>query len=399
MSVAVFTSYGQQLNDSGVPLAGGSVTVSQAGTSTPITLKSASDLSGSSAANPIVLDSAGRHDMRYFATQAYKVIVKNSAGVTVFTRDNIDPGIAIGTGDVAIVDGGTGASTAGAALTALGGATAASVAAIAADVASLSGTLASSEKTHIATGTTGQRPASPIDGDIRKNTTTARYEVVNAALTYENLVTSATLKADIQALTGPLTKQYLLSGTSATYTRPTDCTAIVVKMIGGGGGGGAATTNNGGTGGTTTFNSIDAAGGGGGGLGGTTSLGGAGGTGGSGSASLRLPGSSGANGQNGADFTVPGSNGAPGIFGTGAGRGSSGTGGAGGTNTGAGGAGGASTNTAGGGGAGEYVEIVITSPSTTYTYTVGTAGAAGAAGGQAGGAGGTGLIIVEEFYN
>ena len=52
-----------------------------------------------------------------------------------------------------------------------------------------------------------------------------------------------------------------------------------------------------------------------------------------------------------------------------------------------------------GGGAGEYVELVINSPSATYTYTVGTSGAAAAAGAQfAGGAGGTGIIIVDEYY-
>lgn len=189
MSVAVFTSFAPQLDSSGNVLSGGSVTVYQAGTTTPITLKAASDLSGSAAANPIVLDSAGRHAIMYFALQSYKTLLKNSAGSTIATVDNIDPGIAIGTGALAIANGGTGAASAGAALTALGGATAASVASVAADVASLAGTLSATDKTHIATGTTGQRPASPIEGDIRRNTTTQRYESHDGA-NWWNFITS-----------------------------------------------------------------------------------------------------------------------------------------------------------------------------------------------------------------
>jgi hypothetical protein len=53
-----------------------------------------------------------------------------------------------------------------------------------------------------------------------------------------------------------------------------------------------------------------------------------------------------------------------------------------------------------GGGEGEYVEIIVNSPSGTYTYTVGAAGSAGSAGtgGFAGGAGGSGYIVVDEYY-
>lgn len=401
MSVAVFTSFAPQFDNSGSVLSGGSVTVYQAGTTTPITLKTASDLSGSAAANPIPLNSAGRHTngMMYMALQAYKVVLKNSVGTTIATLDNIDPGVAIGTGALAIANGGTSATSAPAALTALGGATAASVADVAAEVAALSGTLASSEKTHIATGTTGQRPASPIDGDIRKNTTTARYEFVNAALAYENVVTTTTLQTDVQSNAGPFTAQTLTSGTAATYTTPANCRAIRVKMIGAGGGGGAAATNSGATGGTTTFNGITAIGGGGGGI--AFGLGGAGGTGGTGSASntTRFQGSSGCAAQNGADSSVAGSGGAPGIFGMGAGRGTLTTGGNAAGNTGAGGAGGGGSNTGAGGGAGEYVEFYIGSPAATYTYTITAGGSGGAAGTNAGGNGGSGAIIVEEFYS
>lgn len=399
MSVAVFTSFNAQVDSSGNPLSGGSVTIEVAGTTTLINNYTASDLSGSPASNPITLDSAGRHDMRYIALQAYKIIVKNSSGSTIYTRDNIDPGVTIGTGVLAIANGGTGAASAGAALTALGGATAASVAAIAAEQAALSGTLASSEKTHIATGTTGQRPAAPIDGDIRKNTTTARYEFVNAALAYENVVTTTTLLVDTRAVLPATTFQYLTSGSSATYTAPTNPAprTLRIKMTGAGGGGAAATANNGSAGGTSTFNSIDAAGGSGGQNGASGSAGGAGGTGGAGSATKRFTGSDGACGP----FNGGGSGGA-GPFG-GSGKGgtfspSAGTSAKANTGAGGGGAGAVSANGGGGGGQGEYVEIVIASPSATYTYTIGTGGAGGSAGTTAGAAGGSGMIIVEEYY-
>jgi hypothetical protein len=55
---------------------------------------------------------------------------------------------------------------------------------------------------------------------------------------------------------------------------------------------------------------------------------------------------------------------------------------------------------AGGGGEGEYVEITISSPAATYTYSVGAGGAGGTGGtnGGTGGAGGSGYIIVDEYY-
>lgn len=198
------------------------------------------------------------------------------------------------------------------------------------------------------------------------------------------------------------TRQYLTSGTAATYTTPANCTKIIIKMIGGGGGGGAATTNAGATGTTTTFNSINANGGNGGtqGSASTNTNGGTGGSGGTGSASLRLVGSAGGYGFG---TLAIGGFGAPGIFGSGGTRSTLGVGGGStaAANTGAGGSGGsagAATGEGGGGGGGEYVEFIISSPAATYTYTVGGGGAGGSAGSQAGGNGGSGLIIVEEYY-
>ncbi len=199
------------------------------------------------------------------------------------------------------------------------------------------------------------------------------------------------------------TRQVLTTGTAATYTTPVGARQLRIRMIGGGGGGSGDGAAAGGVaglvGGPSIFNSIAAAPG----FGGTayaTGTGGAGGAGGVGSASIRIPGGAGVGGA--------GSNTCPGGAGVFGGVGLTKTwnvtaiGGAGAANTGAGGSGGTSNNgfPGTGGGAGEYVEVVINSPSASYTYTVGTGGAGGAGGttGGNGGAGGSGIIIVDEIY-
>jgi len=213
-----------------------------------------------------------------------------------------------------------------------------------------------------------------------------------------------------EALTTLPTRQVFTSG-SGTYTTPTGATYIKLRMIGGGGGGGGsgtASNTDGGAGGDSTFSTYTAGGGASGAksTGAALGAGGAGGTasgspdfsvsGGPGSAGVAYSGTVAANCHGG-----NGGNGALGGAGTGL---TTGNGTAGATNTGSGGAGGsgtASTFAAAGGGSGAYLEVIITSPSATYSYSVGAAGTAGTAGtsGAAGGAGGSGLIIVDEFYN
>lgn len=208
------------------------------------------------------------------------------------------------------------------------------------------------------------------------------------------------------------TRQVLTSGSGATYTTPAGCRQIVVTMIGGGGGGGGATANGGvvtgSTGGNTLFDgsNFSAVGGNGG-----NTAGGAGGSGGSGGTSpttIRYRGNAGQAGLElngtGAPANPPGGTGGAGHFGgNGIGSPTSGVGAFGLANTGAGGSGGVSgagpTNfqSGGGGGAGEYVQTIITTPSATYTYTIG-AGGAGGVSTQNGGAGGSGVIFVEEQY-
>jgi hypothetical protein len=204
MASFLFTSLQQLTDNSGNVLSGGSVTVYLAGTTTPLSLFSDTGLSVG-ASNPVTLGSDGRHGMLYFDTAAYKILVKNSGGSTIYTRDNIDPSVPLGSGVLAIEKGGTGANTAEGALAALGGFTAAEGADLAADVAAVVGALGSSEKTHIATGTTGQRPAIPAQGDIRRNTTIPQWEGYVAAwqkfMTDADLADQSTAEAGSSAVT------------------------------------------------------------------------------------------------------------------------------------------------------------------------------------------------------
>ena len=221
---------------------------------------------------------------------------------------------------------------------------------------------------------------------------------------------------DYQVAAGAIkarTRTVLTSG-SGTYTVPTGCVSIYVRLIGGGGGGGGSradgSSGTGTGGGNTTFGSSFLTGGGGGaGRGGTSGFtGGVGGTatggdvncvGFCGDASV-------GNASAGASslFSVYGVNGASSQFGSG-GTGGSNGGGAGNaaSSYGAGGGGGGgsgSTVNGSGGGAGGYVEKVIGAPSASYSYAVGGAGGGGT--GVTGGSGGNGvggLIVIDEYYS
>lgn len=220
----------------------------------------------------------------------------------------------------------------------------------------------------------------------------------------------------------PATVQSFTSG-SGTYMTPAGCLYIKVKMVGGGGGGSGSGsgTPTGQTAGTnSTFGANLIAGGGSHGTWGLQSGGGAGGNGGTATISGGLIGvaasggdGSGATWQNnstnqsiiggaGGASALGGNGGAGGFFNIGA-TGTAGTSGK--TNTGGGGGGGGGQtglNIAGGtgGGAGGYVECIISSPATSYSYAVGSGGTNGSAGtsGSDGGAGGSGVIVVEEYY-
>lgn len=203
------------------------------------------------------------------------------------------------------------------------------------------------------------------------------------------------------------TIQTFTSGTG-TYTLPTGPSPIYlkIKMAGGGGGGGAAATNSGSDGGATSFGTslLTASPG----IGGDPNTAASGGTG--GSYTINSPaigygfvGGDGSSGMFNSSASVQPSGGTGGSNPFGGGGGSHPTTGLDGApNTGAGGGGGnggASQNSGSGGGAGGYIEAIISSPSSTYSYTVGAGGAGALTGsGAAGGAGAAGIIIVEEHY-
>jgi hypothetical protein len=213
------------------------------------------------------------------------------------------------------------------------------------------------------------------------------------------------------------TMQKFTSG-SGTYTTPTGAAWIRVTMVGGGGGGGGGRAQSlvdagyGSNGSASTWSGGSASAGGGTaatsdphdpGAGGTASLGS--------NTGLAINGSPGQSGLNGASSPakIPGGCGGSSYVGSGGLGGTdfappttlanSGAGGGGGSGGVIGGANGGYTG--GGGGGGAFVQFIISSPTSSYTYAVGSGGSSGNAGtsGQAGTAGASGIIIVEEHYN
>lgn len=242
----------------------------------------------------------------------------------------------------------------------------------------------------------------------------------NASITVngKGLITAAS-SGSAGSFTGPTVQSF--SSGSGTYTKPTSPAPLYIKveMVGGGGGGGgsanSSSTNNtsGGAGGNSTFGTslLTAGGGTGGG-----NIGGGGGAGGTntvtgGTVVKNFPGGQGqgASYSNTATDGIAGGMGGNSIFwGAGSGGAFGQVGNAGATNTGGGGGGAGggdltSNYTGTGGGAGGGLEIIITSPSATYAYSVGASGSAGPAGNtgaqsNVGGAGSAGKIIVTEYY-
>lgn len=226
-----------------------------------------------------------------------------------------------------------------------------------------------------------------------------------------NNLKKATLATVLASGSYPTVQRFLTG--SGTYTTPAGVKYIKVTMAGGGGGGagsGTGTPGAGGDGAATTFGTLSA----GYGTGAATALN-TGGTGGSNSVSITngillkdCPGQDGAYGNlingfaaGGTGASTPlGGGGRGGVGGTSqglAGEANSGSGGGGG-----GSPGGGSSYAGAGGSAGGYIETIITSPASTYSYAVGAGGAFGTAGGggsaMQGGSGADGVIIIEEYY-
>lgn len=100
LSASIYIPPGMQLcDDNGDPLNGGKVNIYQAGTTTPDTSYPTYDdaIAGTNAnANPVVLDSAGRAQIWLQAGRRYKLVVTDSANVTLpnGTVDDYSPALA-----------------------------------------------------------------------------------------------------------------------------------------------------------------------------------------------------------------------------------------------------------------------------------------------------------------
>lgn len=236
------------------------------------------------------------------------------------------------------------------------------------------------------------------------NSNVGSFTSANITVNAKGLITAAA-NGTSNSFVAPTVQTFTSS--SGTYTIPTSPRMplyLRVRLVGGGGGGGGSgiTPGTATSGGNTTFGTSLLVGNGGvgggsgaGGLGGTASLG-------SGPLGIAVAGSQGAgsvtpglsgNNSGGAGGATP--------FG-GAGGGASSTNGtSAATNSGSGGGGGgaaAAVAIGGGGGAGGFVDVIITSPLSTYAYGVGAAGSGGSGSTASGGNGAAGIIIVEEYY-
>ena len=203
---------------------------------------------------------------------------------------------------------------------------------------------------------------------------------------------------------------YFSTSSSGTFSVPSNCKWIRIRMVGGGGGGQGGSSSSqgsvGSAGGNTTITvngSVVTAGGGGGGFPGARNGGVPSNV---PSNSIGMYGSNGESVQTAASFNSGGNGGNSFFGGCGVGGLNNGTNASSAyVNSGSGGGGGASGNTGGyypggGGGAGAYIEFTITNPSTSYNYTTGSGGSGGAQGGGLGngGNGANGFIYFECYF-
>lgn len=136
---SIFTLPRSTLSDAdGNPIPEGTVEFFDAGTTTPKAVYSDSSLT-TPILQPIEADSAGRLPKIYLATGSYKITVKDADAVVIYTEDNLDSGIPAGSGALAVLNGGTGATTASGARTNLGAAAQTDLDTISASVSAIEG--------------------------------------------------------------------------------------------------------------------------------------------------------------------------------------------------------------------------------------------------------------------
>jgi hypothetical protein len=149
----------------GTPLVGGKLYTYAAGTSTPLaTYQDSSGLVSNT--NPVILDSRGEANIWLSPGLAYKFILKDPNEATIWTVDNIDLGLIFSN---VIITGGT-----------INGVIIGNITPAAGSFTDLSAsgtvTFNSNTQMQIPAGTTSERTTTPVDGMMRYNTTTGRYE-------------------------------------------------------------------------------------------------------------------------------------------------------------------------------------------------------------------------------
>jgi hypothetical protein len=167
----------------GLPLVGGKLYTYAAGTTTP--LASYTDHTANTQnTNPVILDSNGEADVWLPESTSYKYILKDANDVTLYTVDYVS--VPVTTNSFAsppAIGTGTPNSATFTTLNVTGAAIFESTADFTDPVtfdstADIAGKLTLSDTTALKlnVGTTAQRPASPVNGDIRYNSDTAKYE-------------------------------------------------------------------------------------------------------------------------------------------------------------------------------------------------------------------------------
>ncbi len=169
----------------GTPYSGAKMFVYDAGTVDLQNIWTDSGLSVG-ASNPLISDSSGYFALTFLTAGTYKLVITEADDTAIITLDNQDTGIPLGSGVLAIANGGTAGATAAAARTALDVPANSEITTISSDILArlkkTGGTLTGDTDNSgtgffsVPSGTTAQR-ATPSSGTgVRFNSTTSRLE-------------------------------------------------------------------------------------------------------------------------------------------------------------------------------------------------------------------------------